>query len=108
MTIVGTMDSGEGGMNPVAMTIINLRKEYWRSGGSNQRPVIESCTLLSFFCGICQRQCDYDFNMVFQKSCIVFCAKPKEVDLIKLISLCQKSISVALKYTCIFDNRVLK
>ena len=25
------MDSGERGMNPVAMTIINPRKEYWTS-----------------------------------------------------------------------------
>ena len=25
-------------MNPVAMTIINTRKEYWPSCGSNQRP----------------------------------------------------------------------
>ena len=28
VTIVETMDSGERGMNPVAMTIINPRKEY--------------------------------------------------------------------------------
>ena len=41
-----TMDSGERGMNPVAMTIINHRKEYWPSRGSNQRPpVIKSATL---------------------------------------------------------------
>ena len=32
------------------------------------------------FCGICQRQFHYEFNMLFWKSCIVFCAKPKEVD----------------------------
>ena len=30
-------DSGERGMNPVAMTIINPQKEYWTSRGSNQR-----------------------------------------------------------------------
>ena len=29
ITIIKTMDSGERGMNPVAITIINLRKEYW-------------------------------------------------------------------------------
>ena len=34
----------------------------------------------------------------FEKSCIVFCAKPKEVDPIKLISLCRMSVSIALKY----------
>ena len=40
------MDSGERGMNPVAMTIINPWKEYWPSRGSNQRPpVIKSATL---------------------------------------------------------------
>ena len=33
-------------MNPVAMTIINPRKEYWPSRESNQRPpVIKSATL---------------------------------------------------------------
>ena len=34
------MDSGERGMNPVAMTIINPRTEYWPSRGSNQRPPV--------------------------------------------------------------------
>ena len=32
------MDSGERGMNPVAMTIISHQKEYWPNRGSNQRP----------------------------------------------------------------------
>ena len=32
------------------------------------------------------------------KSCIVFCAKPKEVDPIRLISLPRISVSIALKY----------
>ena len=32
------------------------------------------------------------------KSCIVFCAKPKEVGPIELISLRQISLSIALKY----------
>ena len=42
---VETMNS-ERGMNPVTMTIINPRKEYWPSRGSNQVPlVLESCTL---------------------------------------------------------------
>ena len=27
------------------------------------------------FCGICGRQCHYEFNTVFWKSCIVFCGK---------------------------------
>ena len=30
------MDSDETGMNPVAMTVISPRKEYWPSRGSNQ------------------------------------------------------------------------
>ena len=29
MTIVETVDCGEGGINSIAMTIINPRKEYW-------------------------------------------------------------------------------
>ena len=40
------MDSGERGMNPVAMTIINPPKEYWPSWESNERPsVLKSATL---------------------------------------------------------------
>ena len=34
------MNSGERGMNHVAMTIINPRKEFGRAGGSNQRPPV--------------------------------------------------------------------
>ena len=46
ITIVETTDSGERGMNPVAMTIIIPRKEYWPSRGLNQRPpVLKSATL---------------------------------------------------------------
>ena len=30
------MDSGEKGIDPVSMTIINPRKEYWPSRGSNK------------------------------------------------------------------------
>ena len=41
--------------------------------------------LFPYFYDICQRQCHYEFNMAFCKSCIVFCAKPKEVDPTKLI-----------------------
>ena len=45
-TSVDTTDSGERGMNPVAMTITNPRKEYWPNWGSNQcPPVLLSCTL---------------------------------------------------------------
>ena len=40
------MDSSQEGMNSVAMTIINHRKENWPSRGSNQRPpVLKSCML---------------------------------------------------------------
>ena len=35
-----TMDSGERGMNPVAMTIINPRTEYWLSRRLNQLPTV--------------------------------------------------------------------
>ena len=45
ITIIETTDSGEKGMNTVATTIINPRKEYWPSRGSNQRPpVLKSAT----------------------------------------------------------------
>ena len=45
ISIVETMDSDERGMNPVAMSIINSRKEYQPSRGSNQLPcVLKSCT----------------------------------------------------------------
>ena len=36
-------------------------------------------------CSICRRQFLYDFNTAFRKSCIVFFAKPKEKDPIKVI-----------------------
>ena len=40
------MDRGRRRMNCVALTIINPRKEYWPSRGSNQRPsVLKSGTL---------------------------------------------------------------
>ena len=49
----------------------------------------------------------FEFNTVFWKSCIVFCAKPKEVDQsIKLISLWQIGILIALKN--IINNSILK
>ena len=38
----------------------------------------EDCILVTNFCGIFQRQYINEFNMVFQKSCVIFCAKPKE------------------------------
>ena len=63
-------------------------------------------SLLYYFYGICQRQCHYEFITVFWKSWIVFCAKPKEVDPIKLISLWQISVSIALKY--IINNKIRK
>ena len=45
-TIVETTDSGERGVNPVAMTLISPRKEYWPSRESNERPpVLKSATL---------------------------------------------------------------
>ena len=41
------MDSGETEMNPVAITIINPRKEYRLSRESNQGPhIVKSCTEL--------------------------------------------------------------
>ena len=51
-------------------------------------------------------KCHYEFNTVFRKSCIVSCAKPREGDPIKLISLPQKRVSIALNY--IIRNSVLK
>ena len=52
-----------------------------------------------YFCGICRRQCHYEFNTVIRKSCIVFCVKPKGVHPIKL------SVSVTNK--C-FDRKQKK
>ena len=58
------------------------------------------------FCGICRRQCHYEFNTVFWKSCIVFCAKPTEVNPIKLISLRPVRLSITVKY--MINNSVWK
>ena len=53
ITIVKTTDIGERGTNPVAMTIINLLKEYWPSQGSNQQPpVLKSATLSTELWGL--------------------------------------------------------
>ena len=40
------MDSCERGTNPVAMTIINPRTEYWPSQGSNQPPPVLKSAIL--------------------------------------------------------------
>ena len=49
------MDSGGRGMNPVAMTIINPRKKYWPSRGSNQQPpVLKPCTLPTELRGVAE------------------------------------------------------
>ena len=42
ITIVETTDSGERGMNPVAMTIINPQKKYWSSRDRNGDPLYPS------------------------------------------------------------------
>ena len=66
VTIVETTDSGERGMNPVAMTIINPRKEYCPSRGSNQRPpVLKSATLLTELWGSAALD-KYKFNRHFR------------------------------------------
>ena len=63
---------------------------------TNNGPIVQNntsfnqnCHLHNNFsiCGICRGQCHYVFNTVLCNSCIVFCAKPKEVDPIKPISL---------------------
>ena len=41
ITIVSSMDCGERGMNPLAMTVINLRKEHLHGSGSgDQHPSV--------------------------------------------------------------------
>ena len=48
-TVAEIMDSGEKGMNPVIMTIINHWTEYWPRQGSNQRLLVlkKSCMLVT-------------------------------------------------------------
>ena len=48
------MDRVEGGMNHVAMAVINPQKEYWPSRGSNKQPVLKPCILLSELWGVTQ------------------------------------------------------
>ena len=59
-----------------------------------------------YFSGICRIQRRCEFNALFQKSCIVFCAKPKEVDPIKLNFSVTNSVSIAPKY--IINDGVVK
>ena len=61
---------------------------------------------MCYFCGICRRQCRYEFNTVSRKSYIVFCAKPKEVDPIRLNFPVTISVSISLKY--IINDGILK
>ena len=57
------MDGGERGTNPVEMTIINHRKKYWPSRGSNRRlPVLKSCTLPTKLCGSAQLNYELTLN----------------------------------------------
>ena len=47
------------------------------------------------FVFICQRQCHYEFNTVFQKPCIYLSGKPKEVNPITLdFSTTNKSFDI--------------
>ena len=69
------MISGDRGMNPVAMTIINPLKEYWQSWGSNQRsPVLKSCTLPTEVLGLCSKvfKCKYTY-FTNQQSRLIDC-----------------------------------
>ena len=47
ITIGKTMDGPERGMNPVAISVIDPYKEHSASWGSNQWPVLKSCSLLT-------------------------------------------------------------
>ena len=46
ITILEAIDSGEKGMNPVAITIISPRKEYWPSSGVETATGVESNQVL--------------------------------------------------------------
>ena len=86
--------------------------EFFNNNKNTDKDIVEKrnyCSLchmypfvVTLFVAFVVRQCHYEFNTVFLKSCIVFCARPKEVDPIKLISLRQTSVSVALK---IYDQQ---
>ena len=79
---------------PVCVSVwVQNASSCQRAGGGYQVIFSDS----SSFCGIFSKIMPL-FNTVFCKSGIVFCAKPKEVDPIKLNSLRQRSLSIALKY----------
>ena len=46
LMFVETMHSSEREMNPGAVTVINPRKEYWLSLGSNQQPSVPKSAIL--------------------------------------------------------------
>ena len=62
------MDSGERGMNPVAMTFINPRREYWPSQGSNQGPVLKSAMLLTELWGLALKIYNPPANSLWKKN----------------------------------------
>ena len=71
LTIVKTLDSGERGMNPVVMTIINTWEEYWPSQGSHhQPPVLKSCALRTELWGSA-KHCGKGRN-VYNHYCLLF------------------------------------
>ena len=60
-----TTDSDERGKNPVSMTIMNPRKDYWPSRGSNQRPpVLKPATLSTELWGSAQMINKDELNII--------------------------------------------
>ena len=71
------MDSGERGMNPVAMTIISPQKEYWANQASNQRPPVLKSAMLPtglWGSGICQLRIT-DMGYILFKKQLTFLLK---------------------------------
>ena len=83
ITIIETMDRSEREMNPVAMTIINPRKEYWPSWGSNQHsPVLKTEISSCMF--------DYVYKCDFVMYVYLFMCRTK---ISLCVSMCLKEIS---------------
>ena len=83
------------------MSIPALRKEFREKKAffiGHQWKKLD-CLLVKVFVAFVEDNATMSSLRYFEKSCIIFCAKPKDVDPIKLISLRQKkSLSIALKY----------
>ena len=104
---------------PKYLHVSHILEPCYRKRGLNSAPkkyhLMSTCTVYSqrrltrgksccYICGICQRQCHYEFNTVFWKSSIVFYAKLKQV--VPINSLPNDKILHQSKFKAFADDKI--